>query len=160
MVWKFGKTSQGVYTQSSPPFPPPHPHSAFILLPLWTCQPQSQTLINHWGWAPTLPGSALASQASSVTASAPGGWSPSCAPALAQGSVPAWHGCPHFTSQPCQPRIPLLPVLVCVSVCGAYSSFTLLDDLPLINKLPLCSSPQCVQSYLYFHPYFFAPHPS
>lgn len=130
LLTEFRKNLSRVYILAQPspslsrgPRPPPsHPRSAFIPLPLWTCQSRSHALINHWGWACTLLGSAQSAQASSLTASAPGGWSPSCAPALARRSFAAWHGCPRFTSQPCQPCIPLLPLLVCVCVVHSFTS--------------------------------------
>lgn len=135
---------------------------------LWTRQPQSHTLINHWGWASSVLSSSQFTQASSVAASAPGGWSPSLAPALAQGSGPAWHGWLQFRSQSCQPCILPLPVAYVYVRCGAPLHTPLLDYILLINECPFqfSSSPFSVQwrpiqiKRLTFSPIFLVKMPS
>lgn len=81
--------------------------------------------------ASSLLGSVQSTQALLLAARALGGWSPSCAPALAQGSGPAWHGWPQFTSQPCRACIPPLAI---PSVRCAQLYTPLLENLPHIKK--------------------------
>lgn len=121
--------------------------TTFIPLTLWTCRLQSPTLINHWGWPSTLLGSAQPAQASSLIACASGGWSVSYAPALALGVGPAWHGCSHFTSQPCQPCFLLLGlhVFVCVYSLAIYcwpASHKWTSSLVYVYFLSLCCETQ------------------
>lgn len=129
-----GKPLKGLYSGSALTTSPPHPHPAFIPLPLWTHQPQTQTLINHWGWASTL------------------GLCPVC-PGLITDCQCHRRVKPILLSslgtelRRCLALMPTLhkPTLstlhsstTCASVCvlGAQIHNPLLRDLPLINKLP------------------------
>lgn len=100
------------------------------------CQPRSHALINHWGWASTLLGSAHSAQTSSLTATARGGWSPSCAPALAQALGPclAWMPTLH---KPTLSTLHSSAPSTCVRVCSAGLHNPQLGDLLLLNELAL-----------------------
>lgn len=157
ILWKLGKNLLRIYAlvQLSPQ-PPPSTLTTFIPLTLWTCRLQSPTLINHWGWPSTLLGSAQPAQTSSLIACASGGWSVSYAPALALGVGPAWHGCSHFTSQPCQPCVLLLGlhVFVCVYSLAIYcwpASHKWTSSLVYVHFLSLLWNPKYIKhhSYLY-----------
>ena len=121
--------------------PPPLPLS----VSLWTCQPQSPALINHWRWASTLLGSAQFAQASLLNASASGGWSPSCAPALARGARALLGMDPHtLQANLVGPAfLHSLYLCVCVCVCEVHNlwpaSHKYRSFLVYVHLLSLCT---------------------